>query len=99
MNTQEDIQNRLFEVGQRACTLLKFPPEIDFVNELARYGAQRIEAYGFLNDEHKIKLAEANFEYLLMRFSDEISKGQASSGGPISVILHRLGLCPLFPFC
>lgn len=99
MNTQEDIQNRLFEVGQRACTLLKFPPEIDFVNELALYGAQRIEAHGFLNDEHKIRLAEANFGYLLLRFSEEISKGEASSGGPISEILRMLGLCPLFPFC
>ncbi len=102
MNTQKDIEERLFNVGQSAHALLQFPPGINFVKELARYGAQRIADDHLLNDDDTIKLAEANFDHLLMRLADQISKGTVNkhiSMDIISEILHELGLCPLFPFC
>ncbi|MBM4275501.1 MAG: hypothetical protein FJ134_13730 [Deltaproteobacteria bacterium] len=100
MATRDAVERRLWAAAQYRAAELGFAPDCEiFVRDLVRQGADRIAAEGFLNDEDRIAVAEANVK----RFVSEMMIEARFMG---LAMLHEPtffktlnSLCPMWPFC
>lgn len=100
MATFKSVEKRLLATAKKAAGKLGFASDCqqDVIN-LIRNGIQKIETDGLLDNEEKIKEAEANLVKFVTEMKIEAHKLGLAALHENTFARAISKLCPLWPFC
>jgi hypothetical protein len=98
--TVEAVERRLWAIAQYRAADYGFAPNcLSTVRDMIRRGAERLDAEGFVNDEDRIVLAEANLSrYISEMILEARRRGYTELHEDTEYQAH-ITLCPIWPFC